>query len=57
MLEKTERSNQEWTNQRKPRGAIKNGQTRENREKQSRMDKPQTLETLDTQHTGRRQKK
>jgi hypothetical protein len=29
---------------------------RENREEQSRMDKPETLATLDTQDTGRRQK-
>jgi hypothetical protein len=30
---------------------------RENREEQSRMDKPETLATLDTQDTGRRQNK
>jgi hypothetical protein len=34
---------------------VKTINVRENREEQSRMDKPETLVTLDTQNTGRRQ--
>jgi hypothetical protein len=34
---------------------VKTINVRENREEQSIMDKPETLVTLDTQNTGRRQ--
>ena len=42
--EKTERGNQEWRIQRKPKGAIKNGESRENQKGQSRMENPEKTE-------------
>ena len=42
--EKTERGNQVWTIQRKPKGAIKYEHSRENRKRQSSMDNPKKTE-------------